>query len=349
MAAVLASFFFAVALSLAAVALLIRLAHKKAWYDRKSERKIHEGDIPRIGGIGIGFAFFVVFFTASLITGENDINGRFWAAVFALLVIILSGIWDDFKAMPPRRKILFQTVAALFVIIPGYVFSRVSYVEACFVSDLQWFLVPVTILWFVGITNAVNLIDGIDGLAGGLSALIALFFGLVFLNAGSSLPLLYSVSLLGVILGFMVFNAPLPKARIFMGDSGSQFLGFSLALLPLMGNSPLPVLYAAALLAIPIFDTTAAVWRRIRDRKKIYLPDKSHIHHKLLNLGLGVKGVNAVLYSLQIVLGVLTLLAIRSEGSVSLYFLGTAYFAVIAFFAAVHFLNRNKQKNASQQ
>ena len=137
-----------------------------------------------------------------------------------------------------------------------------------------------------------------------------------------------------------------------MGDCGSQFLGFFLALLPLLSllepqitRAALPLPYAAALLLIPILDTTAAVWRRIRDGKSVHTPDKAHVHHKLLNLGLNVKGVNALLYGLQIILGVLVFISVRMEGVPSLLVLGSAYIIGIAFFIIIHFFNRTKYKD----
>jgi len=163
-----------------------------------------------------------------------------------------------------------------------------------------------------------------------------------------SKSVLLCISLLGVLIGFLVFNAPIPKAKIFMGDGGSQFLGFSLALLPVMKEttnpSSLPVLYAAALFTIPIFDTTAAVWRRIRDGKKIYDPDKAHLHHKLMNIGLKPRGVILVIFILQIIIGILTFTAVRLEGLLSLCALGAAYFVSLAFFVAIHFMNRAVNK-----
>jgi UDP-GlcNAc:undecaprenyl-phosphate GlcNAc-1-phosphate transferase len=131
-----------------------------------------------------------------------------------------------------------------------------------------------------------------------------------------------------------------------MGDGGSQFLGFILALLPLMNTrgSPFgfPLLYAAALLSIPIFDTFAAIWRRLRDGRRIDDPDRLHIHHKLMCLGLDACGVDAVLYGLQIVLGVLVFVSLRFGGAHSLIFLGAAYAAGVGFFAVIHFMNRHR-------
>jgi UDP-GlcNAc:undecaprenyl-phosphate GlcNAc-1-phosphate transferase len=162
---------------------------------------------------------------------------------------------------------------------------------------------------------------------------------------------LYCVILIGVILGFLVFNAPLPKAKIFMGDCGSQFLGFLLALLFLLERqdtvTSLPVPYAAALLSIPIFDTIAAVWRRLRDKIKIDTPDRSHIHHKLLNLGLSVPMVDIVLFTLQIILGILVFISIHMEGLLSLLVLLMAYLLVLAFFTVIHFKNQDIKRKIS--
>jgi UDP-GlcNAc:undecaprenyl-phosphate GlcNAc-1-phosphate transferase len=190
-----------------------------------------------------------------------------------------------------------------------------------------------------------NFIDGVDGLAGGLSAIAALFLGFIFFSyAETPSAVMLCASLFGVTLGFLFFNAPFPNAKIFMGDGGSQFLGFCMAMLPLLEEhdtpAALPVPYAAALLAIPIFDTIAAVWRRLRDGRRIDSPDKFHVHHKLLSLGLSARGVILVLYALQILLGLLTFTAIKLSGWASFAVLGAAYAAVIIFFAAIHFLNR---------
>ena len=345
MAVIFVVFVISAVLSLVAVALILRLSHKKGWYDQINDRKIHTGDIPRLGGIGFALAFIITAAFINFAIGRVNSGIRFLPCLTALLLILIFGVFDDFRPIAPRYKLLIQIIAALCVIIPGYVFRRITYIEAGILSDLEWLGIPITLLWIVGLTNAMNLIDGIDGLAGGLSALIALFFGLIFFFCTqNSQAVLFCISLSGVMLGFLVFNAPFPNAKIFMGDGGSQFLGFSLALLPLIeeydSRASLPIPYATALLAIPIFDTIAAVWRRIRDHRRIDSPDTSHIHHKLMNLGLSVRGVNAVLYGLQIIIGVLTFISIYLHGLPSLYFLCAAYLAVLVFFTVIHFLNR---------
>jgi len=341
-------FIVSVVLSIGAVALVLKLSHRKGWYDHFDDRKIHSGNIPRLGGVGFAAAFLVITASIGLLFILRGVNViQYWPCAAAMIIMVISGAYDDFHPMLPRKKLILQLVAAVFVLIPGFTFDMLIYSGGGFFTALGIFKYPITLLWVVGLANAINLIDGVDGLAGGLSALIALFFGLIFYSDGGTKSVMMCVCLLGVLIGFLIFNAPIPRAKIFMGDCGSQFLGFTLALLPLMKSddtqSSLPVLYAAVLFAIPIFDTTAAVWRRLRDRKKISDPDKSHLHHKLINLGLNSRGVDAVILGLQIIIGILAFIAIRLQGLPSLLVLGGAYLLTLAFFTVIHFMNRAKQ------
>jgi UDP-GlcNAc:undecaprenyl-phosphate GlcNAc-1-phosphate transferase len=202
-------------------------------------------------------------------------------------------------------------------------------------------------------TNAVNFIDGVDGLAGGVSLLAALAFGLT-----GAAPL-FCFCLAAAILGFLAFNAPFPRAKIFMGDGGAYFLGFTLALIPLLGGSSLeegslllegsllpegslPLPYAAAILMIPFMDTIAAVWRRVRDGRRIDSPDRSHTHHKLYDLGLSFRKIDAIFFVLQIGLGALVYLAVKTPGYASLLILFLAYVLGASFFTAIHFLHRRQ-------
>jgi len=342
-------------LSVFAVTAVLKISHKKGWYDQVDQRKIHTGSIPRLGGIGFTFAFFIIMAAVGIIYGRSGVNLiRFIPCVAAMIFMLSSGIYDDFRPMPPSIKFILQILAALCVIISGFTFDRILYIGTGIFINLGYFTYPITFLWVVGLTNAINLIDGVDGLAGGLSALIVLFLGIIIFSfSGSSKAVMLCTCLFGVLIGFLVFNAPFPKAKIFMGDGGSQFLGFTLALLPLMketgSQSSLPVLYAAALFIIPIFDTTSAVWRRLRDGKKIYDPDKSHLHHKMIKLGLNARGVIAVAYSLQIVIGLLVLTAVHLEGIASLLVLSAVYLLTIIFFTVIHFMNRRRKMLKSNE
>ena len=358
MAALIIIFTVSVAFSIFAVSLVLRISHHKEWYDNIDERKIHSGAIPRLGGIGFGSAFFIIVISISIYLGitGTDIR-RYIPCGIAMAFILATGAYDDFRMVSPRYKILFQFASAVLILITRFDFDRLLYTGSGIITNLGYFSIPLTILWVVGITNAFNLIDGVDGLAGGIALIIAFFLGLIYFSySGVSKSVLLCVCLIGVIIGFLVFNAPFPRAKIFMGDCGSQFLGFTLALIPLMKEADkptsLPLFYAASLFLIPILDTTAAVWRRLRDGKNIYDPDKSHLHHKLINMGCDAKKVDIIIFSVQIVIGIFTFIAIRmeKEGDVikSLIVLGAGYLFALVFFTAIHFLNRSSMKKSSE-
>jgi UDP-GlcNAc:undecaprenyl-phosphate GlcNAc-1-phosphate transferase len=332
---------------------VLLLSHKKSWYDPIDDRKIHTGEVPRLGGVGFAAAFIGISFCITVlipllpvqILPGASLHLPFLFPLIAMILIFVFGVFDDFRPMAARYKLLIQVIAAFLVLIPGYTFRSILYIDLSVLGALNWLRYPLTFLWIVGVTNAVNLIDGIDGLAGGVSALAAIFFALIFaFIAHNSAMALICLCLAASLAGFLIFNMPFPRARIFMGDGGSQFLGFILALIPLMYTYgrpfSFPLLYAAALLAIPIFDTVSAVWRRLRDGRRIDDPDRMHIHHKLLNMGLSARGVDAVLYSLQVVLGVLVFESLRFRGTRSLIFLGAAYVTATGFFVTLHYMNR---------
>jgi UDP-GlcNAc:undecaprenyl-phosphate GlcNAc-1-phosphate transferase len=318
-----------------------------------------------LGGVGFALAFTCAYFaitfvfpriSAQLIPGAA-IRPSLLFPLAAMILILASGVFDDFKPMAPRHKLILQIIAASLVVVPGYTFHSIIFTDLGILGELNWLRYPLTAFWIVGLSNAVNLIDGVDGLAGGVSALAAVFFAVIFSSIAGigSVMVLICLCLGAALAGFLVFNLPFPRAKIFMGDGGSQFLGFVLALLPLInaGEEPIrfPLLYAAALLAIPIFDTFAALWRRGRDRRRIDDPDKLHIHHKLMNLGFNARGVDGILYALQIALGILVCLSLRYRGIHALILLGTAYVAAVGFFIVIHFVNLHvirKREEASR-
>jgi UDP-GlcNAc:undecaprenyl-phosphate GlcNAc-1-phosphate transferase len=332
-------------LSIFLVGVVLRLSHRRSWYDIKDERKIHIGDVPRLGGLGFSLAFILVAMVINFNAVESYYGFGFLPVITGMFLVLIFGIFDDFKPLAPRVKLLVQIIAALLVVIPDYTFHSLFFTGAGFLKNLNWLRYPLTLLWLVGLSNALNFIDGVDGLAGGISLLAALAYALIFASfADSGSAVLFCVCLAAIIGGFLVFNLPVPRAKIFMGDGGSQFLGFMLAVLPLLNKGSaepeLPLFYAAALLLIPILDTTAAGWRRLRDHRRIDSPDRAHIHHKLMNLGLDVRGVDAVLYGLQIALCILVFISIRMRGLLSVVVLGIAYVIGVGFFCVIHFLNQ---------
>jgi UDP-GlcNAc:undecaprenyl-phosphate GlcNAc-1-phosphate transferase len=336
-------------LSVTAVTLVLKISYKQAWFDRIDERKVHNGNVPRLGGLGFATVYIGVLFFITVFYPDFSPGARFLMPIAGLAVILGSGVTDDFRPLNPAIKLSFHGICALCVIVPGFTFARPFFVEAGPLVSLGWTAVPFTFIWIVGMTNAINLIDGVDGLAGGVSVIIALTYGAAFFLLEDSGPgFLFCLCLAAVLLGFLVFNAPLPKARIFMGDGGAYFLGFILALLPLIVHqgtvNTLPMFYAGALVLIPVYDTVAAIWRRLREHRRIDSPDKAHTHHKLMNLGLSDRQIDCTFYGLQVFLGALVLLSIKVKGALSLVLLAAAYLSALAFFAAVHFLNRRKNK-----
>ncbi|MDR2900615.1 MAG: undecaprenyl/decaprenyl-phosphate alpha-N-acetylglucosaminyl 1-phosphate transferase [Treponema sp.] len=331
-------------ISTGAVALILFIARRENWYDKIDDRKVHTGNIPRLGGIGFAFAFLAV--SIFLFISFNLFSTNLYSVVvlLAMFIILQFGIIDDFKSLKPRVKFLIQCIAALGILLSGLSYQKLFLVDFFGITSISWIGYPITFIFIVGLTNAVNIIDGVDGLAGGVSALIAITYGIIFSSHfNDEFAVLLCICLAASIGGFLVFNLPIPKAKIFMGDGGSQFLGFVLAVLPIMhrgrADQEIPLFYVVALLIIPIFDTIAAIWRRLRDGRRIDSPDKLHIHHKLMNLGLSSRGIIGVLYTLQIVLGVLVFLSTRIPGKISLLFLLLAYIIGTGFFTAIHYMN----------
>ena len=274
--------------------LIIRISHKWKWYDLPNGRKIHTNPIPRLGGIGIFISFLVsslaalLFMTiAGLGTPPVRFDIRHLSVFAAFSLIFFIGLVDDFRTLKAALKFPLQLVAAVLVTINGFTFANIT---IPFIGSLSLgvFAYPFTIFWIVSITNAMNFVDGVDGFAGGTAGFAAFFLGMIALIQGRPESALIAFAILGSVAGFLVFN--FPPARIFMGDSGSLLLGFTLAVIPLLDTTRTrPVgdlLIPLTLLTIPALDITAAVVRRIRQGRAIYIPDKDHIQHKILALGL---------------------------------------------------------------
>ncbi|MCX7786513.1 MAG: undecaprenyl/decaprenyl-phosphate alpha-N-acetylglucosaminyl 1-phosphate transferase, partial [Spirochaetes bacterium] len=217
--------------------LLIVYSHKQGWFDRMDERKIHNGNIPRTGGVGIFFSFLTTFILVSMLGGgEKEVrllsDPSFLSAGAGSLLMFATGLLDDFRNLRARYKLLAQIVAALIAVAGGLSFE--SFLTPFgFTIDIPAFSMVITLLWIVGVTNAINLIDGMDGLAGGVTSIALLFWILIAASIPSAgeVYILLPAAILGAVLGFLVYNKP--QAKIFMGDTGSLVLGYLLSLFPL--------------------------------------------------------------------------------------------------------------------
>jgi UDP-GlcNAc:undecaprenyl-phosphate GlcNAc-1-phosphate transferase len=259
--------------------------------DKPSDRKVHTALVPRLGGVAI----FGGFVTASLIglalayAYGAHINPRpLIGVLLGGAIVFLTGVIDDVRGLKPLTKLSWQVIGSLVAIFFGVSISHISNPFNGYFVALGLVTVPLTLLWLVGMTNAVNLIDGLDGLAAGVTAISAgtLFF--VALRTHQIGAALLMLALAGAALGFLRYN--FNPASIFLGDSGSYFLGFVLAASAIVGVFKTTLVVALIIpiliLGVPIFDTTFAVLRRLKERKSMLAADKRHIHHLLLRAGL---------------------------------------------------------------
>ncbi len=273
----------------------------------KDERRVHDHPIPRMGGLAIFFGFILAVLV--FVDMTTPIMGMLVGAV----IIAAMGAVDDIVNLNAWVKFGVQIVAALVAIRSGIVFNVISnpilFSETTFIP-IGYLTVPLTVIWIVGCTNAVNLIDGLDGLAVGVSAISSLTMLVVALFVAEPNVALILAALTGACLGFIPFN--LNPAKIFMGDVGSQLLGFVLATVSIMGmfkfHAIITFLVPVLALSVPLADTVFAFFRRIVHRQSPFHADKGHFHHRLLAMGLNQKQAVAVLYAISAVLGLFAVL-----------------------------------------
>ena len=275
--------------------------------DQPSERRINKVPIPRMGGLAIflGFVLTALLFVPM----STQVTGILLGAV----IIAVMGAVDDIVSLNPWIKLLGQIVAAVVVIRCGVAFNAVSSLNPLAEEptiEIGWLSVPLTVLWIVACTNAVNLIDGLDGLAVGVSAISSLTMLVVSLIVSDPAVSLLLAALTGACLGFMPYN--LNPAKIFMGDVGSQLLGFVLSTVSILGLFKMHAIITFVVpflaLALPLADTTFAFFRRILRGQSPFHPDRGHLHHRLLDMGLSQKQAVALMYGISALLGIAAVL-----------------------------------------
>ena len=247
--------------------------------DYPNERKIHKKPMPLLGGLMMffGFLFGYMYFAPQ--------NTQMLAILIAGFIVILTGIIDDIKPLKAKEKLIGQIIAALIVTFYGNILlNDITFFG--FYFDFGIFAYPITIIFIIALMNCINLIDGLDGLACGISAIFFATIGVIafIMHNIGSLEITITFIMLGACLGFLIFN--FNPAKIFMGETGSMFLGFMIAVICLMGFKAVTLtslVVPLLILAIPILDTLFAIIRRIIHKKPIYVADKKHIHHQLLN------------------------------------------------------------------
>ena len=309
----------------------------------KDGRRMHDHPIPRLGGLAmfLGFILSVLLFA--------DITTPVRGILLGSVLIVIIGVIDDIVSVKSGVKLIVQIAAAVVAILHGIVIDVLSnpnlFSEHLFLQ-LGWLAIPITIIWIVGITNSVNLIDGLDGLSVGVSAIASVTMLVIALLVSESNVAVILAALVGACLGFIPYN--FNPAKIFAGDTGALLLGYVLATVSIMGMFKVYALISFAVpfivLALPIFDTAFAFLRRILKGQNPMKPDRGHLHHRLIDMGLTQKQAVAILYCVSIVLGLAAVL-LTTSGAVK------AVIFVLAFVvaAAVGIFIMRTTRHARQQ
>jgi len=316
---------------------VIRLALRWGAVDHPSERKVHDSVMPRMGGLAVFGAFCVPWLGLYLIDNPvsaafRDFETRFAGMLFAATAMLLLGIYDDIKGADAAKKFLFQVLAAVGLWMCGVRIDDVALPWGTTLTQ-DWINLPLTVFWIVGVTNAINLLDGIDGLVAGVTAVMALSLAIINVLSGNIMATLLALSLTGACVGFLPYNHS--PARVFLGDTGSLTIGIVLAVIGIFSlfsggrqiASPL-ICVPLILFGLPLVDTLRVMAKRIARGKSIFAADKSHVHHRLLELGMNHRQASCTLYIVATVLGGTAILLFRLEHGRQLIF--SLIFAILS-------------------
>ncbi len=302
----------------------IKLAYKIGAIDKpKDDRRMHRNSMPKIGGVAVIAGFIIsISYLLLVMSIEGSINlfgveqyyKKIIGIFLGIVVIAITGIVDDIKTLKPYQKLFGQIIAAIIVVIFGVQINQVNIPMLAQVGLNQGISIFITIIWIVGITNAINLMDGLDGLSSGISLISLISLLIIFaLNYSPIMAILIISSLIGALVGFLPFNfAP---AKTFIGDTGSNFLGFMLAIVSILGVAKtytiaviiLPIL----VLGLPILDVAWAIIRRLikgKSLKAIFSADNEHVHHKLVKKGFTQKQSVLILYGASTAFGLFAII-----------------------------------------
>lgn len=299
------AFAFAFFMSYIITPLIKKLATRVGAIDvPEDDRRMHKRPIPRLGGIAIFIAFLLGVLIFVTFTGDNK---AYIYMLIASFLIVGMGIVDDIRNLNAWIKLAVQIVAALIVVMNGVV------IETMFGYELGNWAYPITMIWIVGITNAINLIDGLDGLACGVSTIsaVALLIVAVLVPGPDMTTIIVTAVLIGSCSGFLPYNVY--PAKIFMGDVGSMLLGFVLSVISVEGSFKASFVAPLLVLGFPILDTLMAVFRRIRKKQSVFQADRKHFHHRLIDMGLNHKQSVSLLWGVSALLGIAAILLTVGE------------------------------------
>ncbi len=338
----------AIIISFLATPLVKALAYKVGAIDvPKDGRRMHKTPIPRLGGLAI----FLAFLLSTLLFAEIDRQMK--GILMGAVIIVILGVLDDIMTLRALPKFFIQILAASIAVYHGCVIQFVSnfnlFSDTLYIN-LGWLSVPVTIIWIVAITNAVNFIDGLDGLAVGVSAISAGSLLVIALMVAEGNIAIVIAALLGACIGFIPYN--FNPAKIFMGDTGSTFLGYILATLSIQGLFKMYAIISFAvpflILGVPIFDICFAFLRRIAKGQNPMIADRGHVHHRLIDMGFSQKQSVAITYMITAILG-LAAVVLTTSGEFKAMFLIGSVFIVGAIGMRLIFADHSNEKQEPEQ
>jgi UDP-GlcNAc:undecaprenyl-phosphate GlcNAc-1-phosphate transferase len=335
--------------SLALTPVVRQLALNFDLTDKPSGRKMHRGKVPRIGGIALFISFFSPFLFLFLFSRYNSAtqffftdNSFLYFTLGAILTFLL-GLFDDIWELYFLFKILCQLLIAVFVYYCGF---KITVITTPFGPDISTgiFSLPLTVFWFLLVINAINLIDGLDGLAAGICLFVSLSMLVICIINDRLTTTFAFAALAGSLIGFLRYN--FHPASIFMGDSGSYFLGYCLAALSIGGTIKGQVATALLIpiiaLGVPLIDTLWAPVRRFINGQAMFQPDNKHIHHRLVKLGLTHRRAVLILYFLTVLLGISSMVLVHAQNASSALIIFVLGIGLIGF---IHYLSDSKLLN----
>lgn len=315
--------------------LVKKLAIKIGAVDKPNHRKVHQRIMPRLGGLAIYLSFIIGLL---VLRPEDDLA---IPIVLGSLIIIITGVLDDMIELSAKFKLAGQLAAALVVVLGG---AQVDFINLPFFGKLEFgmFSIPLTILWIVGVTNAINLIDGLDGLAAGVSSIALITISGMAILMGDTYVLSIGLLVLGSTLGFLVYN--FHPAKIFMGDTGALFLGYMISVLALLGFknvTMISLIIPVIILGVPISDTFYAIIRRLVNKQPLSAPDKSHLHHCLLRLGFSHRQTVLLIYAMAAMFGLAALIMSQATVWGALIFIALLLIVIELFVEKIGLVNKD--------
>ena len=306
-----------------------RLAWRWGAVDQPGDRKVHSEPMPRMGGLAVFIGFCVPWVGFLLLKNRvAEILAEYWSMFWALLAggtaMMLLGIYDDRKGLKATPKFTVQTAIAVTLYLAGFKITRLTNPFGPAI-ELEWLSLPISVLWMVGITNAINLLDGIDGLATGVTACIAMSLALINIAYGNVIVALLTLALAGACCGFLPFNSS--PARIFLGDTGSLFLGLMLACIGIVSLfkavTATFILVPVLIFGLPLFDTLAVMIGRMVRGSPLFQGDKTHVHHRLLRAGMTHRQAAYYLYAVTLLLAGLAIFISLNQSAEGIWYFGT--------------------------